>query len=87
MGFLKPIGNFFKKYTALLPSIIITVAALLMLPLMLMVGGSVKEQMGGSIRTAGTVSSLLQDVPSRRKPELVKNYMDRLEEETDQIET
>lgn len=87
MGFLKPIENFFKKYTALLPSIIITVAALLMLPLMLMVGGSVKEKMAGSVRTAGTVSSLLQDVPSRRKPELVKNYMDRLEEEANQIET
>ena len=31
MGFLKPVANFFKKYTALLPPIAITVVALLLL--------------------------------------------------------
>ena len=87
MGFLKPVTNFFKKYTALLPSIgIAVIAVLLFLPTML-VGWSVKEQMKDSVRTAGTVSSLLKDVPSKDMPQQVKRYMDHLEEEATQIET
>lgn len=87
MDFLKPIKNFFKKYTALLPSIAITVVALLLFIPTMLVGRSIKEQMQGSVRTAGTVASLLKDVPSREAPQQVKRYMDRLEEETNQIET
>jgi len=87
MGFLKPVKQFFKKYTALLPSIGITIAALLILPVTLMVGGSVKEQMQSSVRTAGTMASLLREVPSKDTPGQVKRYMDQMEEEANQIKT
>ena len=88
MGFLKPVTNFFKKYSALLPSIGITVFALLvLLPTMLVIGRSVKKEMSGSVSTATSVTSLLRDVPSKDTPQQVKRYMDRFEEETTQIET
>ncbi len=86
MDFFKPVKQFFKKYTALLPSIGITLAALLIFPVMLMVGGSVNKEMKTSVDLTGKVSSLLRDVPSRETPGRVKLYMDHLEEEAAQIE-
>jgi hypothetical protein len=87
MDFLKPVKNFFKKYTSLLPSIGITVVALLLFLPTMLIGNKVKTAMQGSVRTAGTVAGLLNDVPSRSEPQQVKRYMDRLEEEATQIET
>lgn len=87
MDFLKPVKNFFKKYTSLLPSIGITVVALLLFLPTMLVGKKVKTEMQGSIRSAGTVAGLLNDVPSRSEPQQVKQYMDRLQEEATQIET
>lgn len=87
MGFLKPVQNFFKKYTALLPSIGIVIVALLLFFPTLMVGKGVKEKMKQSGNDAKKVRSLLGDVPSEDDPEQIKRYMDQLEEEATQIET
>jgi hypothetical protein len=86
MDFLKPVKNFFKKYTALLPSIAIAVAALLFFVPTMLIGKSVRKEMQVSKSYANQVSSLLRDVPSRNAPLQVKRYMDRLEEEANQIE-
>ena len=87
MEFLKPFTGFFRKYTALLPSIIIVAAALLLFPLILLVGSWAKAEMKKSLDTAGNVSSLLNNVPSKDDPRRVKSYMDRLAEEASQVET
>ncbi|MHC4552116.1 MAG: hypothetical protein ACYSUT_05035 [Planctomycetota bacterium] len=81
MGFMKPVQNFFKKYTALLPSIgIVIVAVLLFFPMML-VGKGVTKKMEASVRDGKKVSSLSGNVPSKDAPEQIKTYMDQLEEE------
>ena len=87
MDFLKPLTGFFRKYTALLPSIIIVVIALLLFPLILLVGSKVMGEMKKSLDTARNVSSLLNNVPSKDDPRRVKSYMDRLAEEASQVET
>ncbi len=87
MGFLKPVQNFFKKYTALLPSIGIVIVALLLFFPTLMVGKGVKEKMEESVRKASTVRGLAGDVPSKDDPQQIKRYMDRLDEEATQVET
>lgn len=85
MGFMKPVQNFFKKYTALLPSIgIVIVAVLLFFPMML-VGKGVTKKMEASVRDGRTVSSLLGSVPSKDDPLQVKTYMDQLEVEKNAI--
>ena len=87
MGFLKPVQNFFKKYTALLPSIGIVIVALLLFFPTLMVGKGVKEEMEKSAKKFKEVQGLAGDVPSKDDPPQVKRYMDRLKEEATQIET
>jgi hypothetical protein len=86
MAFLKPIGNFFKKYAALLPSIAITVVALLLFLPTMMVGGSVKEKMQKSASTAKKVSGQLSVVPSKDAPNQMKQFTDKLEGEANHIE-
>lgn len=86
MGFLKPVQNFLKKYTALLPSIgIVIVAVLLMFPT-LMVGKGVKEKMEKSSGDGRKVSGLANSVPSKDDPGQIKLSMDRLEDQATQIE-
>ncbi len=87
MDFMKPVAGFFRKYTALLPSLILLVVALLLFLPILFVGNSVKAEMKKSVDTARNVSSLLNNVPSKDDPRRVKSYMDRLAEEVSQIET
>jgi hypothetical protein len=85
MGFLKPVTGALKKYKALLPSVIITVVALLLVLVTMSTGGQVKEGMTGSVRTARSTQPLLKNIPSRREPKQVEIYMDKLEEEADRI--
>ena len=87
MGFMKPVTNFLKKYTALLPSIVITIVALLLFLPTMLVGRSVKEGMEESIELANTVAKLSRNVPSQDIPKQIKDYMGRFEEEVKQIET
>ena len=86
MDFLKPVSNFFKKYVALLPSIGITVAALLLFVPTMLVGNSVKEKMSKSASIAGQVNGQLGTVPSRDDPTQIEQYMNKLEAEAKQIE-
>jgi hypothetical protein len=86
MGFLEPVTSALKKYKSLLPSVVITVIALLLLLVAMSTGGQVKEKMEGSVRNAKTVQSLLRDIPSRDEPQQVQIYMDKLEEEANRIE-
>ena len=86
MGFLKPVTAFFKKYTALLPSIGITLAAVLLFIPTILVGGSVKEQMKESVKKAAKVTSLMRDVPSKDTPQQIERYMDRLDDASMQID-
>lgn len=85
MGFLEPITGALKKYKALLPSIIISVVALLLILAAVATGGKIKEKMTASVRTAGSVQSLIKDIPSRREPKQIEIYMDKLEEEANRI--
>ena len=85
MDFLRPVAGALKKYTALLPSVIITiVAVLLFLPTMLL-GKKISEKMEQSARTASSVQSLVRDVPSREESEQLKSRMDKFEAEVDRI--
>lgn len=86
MGFLKPVKNFFKKYIALLPSIGITVVALLLFFPTLMIGNGVKKKMQDSVSKASRVRSLMGDVPSKDDPQQIKQYMDHLDEDATKIE-
>ncbi len=86
MGFLRPVTSVLKKYKALLPSVIITVVALLLVVLVAMpMGGQVEEGMTGSVRTAGSIQSLSKNIPSRREPKQIEIYMDELQEEANKI--
>lgn len=85
-GFLKPVTGFFKKYTALLPSIGITVVALLLFLPTMLVGSKVEENMEKSVSTAKTVGQLMRDVPSKDDPVRIQLYMDRLEDEAAKID-
>ena len=87
MGFMKPITSFFKKYTALLPSIVITMVALLLFLPTMLVGRSVKEEMEDSVKLAGNVSQLSRKVPSQDTPGQIENYMNHFEEDAEKIET
>lgn len=85
MDFLKPIAGALKKYTALLPSITITVVALLLLLPTMLIGSKVKEKMETSTKTAQTVQQLSGNVPSKKGPQRIQNYMDKLEASADKI--
>jgi hypothetical protein len=84
---VKPVAAFLKKYAALLPSIVILLVALLLLLPLLMIGNAVKKSMAQSVSTARQVQSALSDVPSKDKPQQVKFYMSKLEEEAALIES
>ena len=86
MGFLKPVTSALKKYKSLLPSVIITVVALLFFLVTVSTGGQVKEKMTGSVRTAKTIQSLLGDIPSKYEPQQVQIFMDKIEKEANRIE-
>jgi hypothetical protein len=86
MGFLKPVAGTIKKYTALLPSAIITIAALLLFFPMLWLGSKVKGKMEQSARTAAAVRSM-SEIPSKDQPAEEKRYMDKLEEESNKVKT
>lgn len=85
MDFLKPLAGTLKKYTALLPSVVITVVALLLFFPTVLVGNKVKDQMQKSARTASTVQSLSNEVPSKNEPQQLQIYMDKLEEDANKI--
>ncbi|MDH4202234.1 MAG: hypothetical protein OEV87_05020 [Phycisphaerae bacterium] len=85
MEFLKPLAGTLKKYTALLPSVVITVVALLLFFPTALVGNKVKDQMQKSARTASTVQSLSKNVPSKNEPQQLRIYMDKLEEDANKI--
>lgn len=87
VDFIKPVIGTFKKYTSLLPSIVITVVALLLLVPTIVVGNKVKKQMKQSVQNAGTLRSLLQDPPTRDKQEQVQNYINNMEAEFTEIKT
>ena len=87
MGFLKPVTSFLKKYTALLPSIVITIIALLLFLPTMLVGRSVKEGMEESVKLASNVTQLSRKIPSQEIPEQIKGYMDQFEGDVEQIET
>lgn len=84
---VKPVTAFLKKYAALLPSIAILAGAMLLFVPLLLIGNSVKKSMAQSVSTARQVQSELSSVPSRDKPQQVKFYMDKLEEEASLVET
>ena len=85
MGFLKPVISALGKYKALLPSIAITVVALLLFLMTMLRGDKIKKEMTQSVRTARSTQSLLKNIPSRREPKQIEIYMDKLEEETNKI--
>ena len=85
MEVLKPLADSLKKYKALLPSIAITIAALLLLLPTMMVGDKVKEQMKQSKRMADEVRMLSGNVPSEDEPRQIRNLMDKLQDEADKI--
>lgn len=87
MGFFKPVVGTLKKYTSLLPSVIITLAALIVFIPTLWLGNKVKGRMEDSVRTARSVQSAVSQVPSKDQPAEFKRYMDKLEEETAGIRT
>ncbi|MHC5088148.1 MAG: hypothetical protein ACYSOT_00850, partial [Planctomycetota bacterium] len=64
--------------------IVIIISAVLF-TIALSVGGSVKEKMEKSVRTADSVPSLLQKIPSRRETDQIKIYMDKLQGQVDTI--
>lgn len=84
---LKPVSAFLRKYSTLLPSATIALAALLLFVPMYLIGGSVKKSMATtSLNMARQVQSELSDVPTRDKAQQVKYYMDKLEEDASNIE-
>ncbi|MHC4904691.1 MAG: hypothetical protein ACYTEN_02545 [Planctomycetota bacterium] len=85
MEFLKPLAGTLKKYTALLPSVVITVVALLLFFPTAMVGNKVKDQMKKSSDTARRVQALSKNVPSKNEPEQLRIYMGKLEEDANRI--
>lgn len=85
MDFIKPLSGTVKKYSALLPSVVITLVAVIVLFLVMMMGGKVKGKMEKSAQTARSVKSLVRDVPSKYEPQQVKGYMDKFEAEVKQI--
>ena len=85
MGFLRPLTGTLKKYKALLPSVIIAIVALLLVLVAMSTKGDVKKGTDGSVTTAKSVQRVLKDIPSRREPEQIEIYMDKLEEEADRI--
>lgn len=87
MGFLGPVTGTLKKYKSLLPSVIITVVALLLVLLTVKKGGDIKEGMTKSVRNADAVRRLANKVPSKYESEQIQRSMDKLEEEKNKIET
>ncbi|MEN8126267.1 MAG: hypothetical protein ABFR90_00515 [Planctomycetota bacterium] len=85
MEALKPLTGTLKKYTALFPSIAVTVVALLLFLPTMMVGNKVKEQMKQSAQYARTVKGLSGKVPSKDEPGQIKISMDKLQKEADDI--
>ncbi|MCE5187238.1 MAG: hypothetical protein LLF76_14040 [Planctomycetaceae bacterium] len=83
---LKPVSVFLKKYAALLPSAGIIAASLLLFVPIYLIGGSVKKSMASSASLARQVQSELSDVPGKNKAEQVKLYMDKLQEDAEQVE-
>ncbi|MHC4231525.1 MAG: hypothetical protein ACYSTW_02850, partial [Planctomycetota bacterium] len=68
MNFLKPVTSTLKKYASLVPSVVITLVALLLFPLVMKVGSTVKEKMKESAQKASTIQSLSREVPSKDEP-------------------
>ena len=85
MEFLKPVLSVLKKYKVLLPSVVITIIAVLLFLAAASKGSEVKKKVETSARTARTVQSLFNDIPSRDEPEQIRIFMDKLEEEVNQI--
>ena len=85
MDSLRPMVGTMKKYSTLLPSVIITVVALLLFLPMMMIGKKVSEKMETSARTAGSVQSLVRNVPSRSEAEQWQVNMDEFAEQVEQI--
>lgn len=87
MNFLRPILSTLKKYASLVPSIGITLVALLLFLPTMLVGNKVKEEMKKSAQDASTIQSLSRDVPSKDEPEKIRAYMDEFEGELNEIRT
>ena len=84
--FLKPVVSTLKKYASLVPSIGITLAALLLFLPTMLVGNKVKEEMKKSAQNASAIQSLSRDVPSKDEPEQIQTYMDKFQDELDEIQ-
>ena len=85
MDFLRPMAAAMKKYSALMPSVMITVVALLLFLPTMLVGKKVSAKMESSARTASSVQSLVRDVPSRSEAEQWQVNMDKFAEQVEQI--
>ena len=87
VNFLRPIVATMKKYASLVPSVGITLVALLLFLPTMLVGNKVKDEMKKSAQNASTIQSLSRDVPSKDEPEIIEVYMDKFEDELNVIRT
>jgi hypothetical protein len=87
MNFLKPVVSTLKKYASLVPSIGVTIVALLLFLPTMLVGNKVKDEMKKSAQNASTIQSLSRDVPSKDQPEEMQVFMDKFEDELNEIQT
>ncbi|MHC4856863.1 MAG: hypothetical protein ACYTBY_03495 [Planctomycetota bacterium] len=87
VNFLKPVTSTLKKYASLVPSVVITLVALLLFPLVMKVGSTVKEKMKESAQKASTIQSLSREVPSKDEPKQIETHMDNFQKELDEIQT
>lgn len=85
MDFMKPLGGAFKKYKALVPSVVILIVAMLLFFPLLWLGGKVKAQMKTSSGYASNVQSLLKSTPPREKVQQLTSFMDKLEKESESV--
>lgn len=86
MDFIRPVAVAVKKYTSLLPSVVVTLVALLMFIPLLWLGGKVKAEMQISSQNAGTVQSLISQAPTEAKVQQVRIYMDKLKKDAEELE-
>lgn len=75
----------FKLYSALIPSVILTIIAILLFIPTLILGNNLKERMNESVAMAEQVRSLLPTVVSRGELENLRNYYDAMEREAERI--
>ncbi|MHC5096560.1 MAG: hypothetical protein ACYSOL_00300 [Planctomycetota bacterium] len=87
MNFLKPVVSTLKKYASLVPSIGVTIVALLLFLPTMLVGNKVKDEMKKSAQNASTIQSLSRDVPSKDQPEEMQVFMDKFEDELNENQT